>query len=43
MSRTESTSNSITFSVINEYGKGAVVEAETVFRPVSDVAIQVVL
>ena len=30
--------NSITFTLINEYGKDAGVEIESVFRPVSDVA-----
>ena len=36
-------SNAITFRVINEYGKGAVVEIKTVFCPVFYVASQVVL
>ena len=31
-------SNSITFTVINEYGKGAAVEIESIFRPVYHVA-----
>ena len=30
--------NSITFTVINRYGKGVVVEISTVFGPVYDVA-----
>ena len=33
-------SNSITFTVINEFGKGAVIEIETVFWPVYHVACQ---
>ena len=28
-------SNSITFTVINEYGKGAAVEIESIFRPLT--------
>ena len=36
-------SNSITFTVINEYGKGAAVEIESVFRPVYHVACREVL
>ena len=31
-------SNSITFTVINQYGKGAGVKIESVFRPVYHVA-----
>ena len=33
-------SNSITFTLINEYGKGAVVEIETALWPVYHVACQ---
>ena len=33
MSLTGALCNSITFKVINEYGKGAAVEIESVFRP----------
>ena len=43
MSLRETLSNSITFTLINEYGKGAVVEIETVFWPVYHVACQVAL
>ena len=39
----ETLPNSVTFIVINEYGKGAVVDIETVFRPVYHVARQGVL
>ena len=43
MSLTKTLSNSITFTIINEYGKGTFVEIETVFRPVYHVASEVVL
>ena len=43
MSLTDTLSNSITFTLINEYGKGVVVEIESVFRPVYHVACQRVL
>ena len=33
-------SNSITFTVINEYGKGGAIEIQTVFWPVYNVACQ---
>ena len=36
-------SNSITFKAINEYGKGAAVETESVFPPVYHVACGEVL
>ena len=39
----ETLSNSITFTVVNEYGKGAVLDIETVFWPVYQVACQGVL
>ena len=39
----QSLPNSITFTVMNKYGKGAVVEIETVFQPVYNVACQGVL
>ena len=40
MSLRETVSNSITLTMINEYGKGAVVESETVFWPVYNVDCQ---
>ena len=43
MSVTETLSNSITFTLINESSKGAVVETESVFRPVYQLASQRVL
>ena len=43
MSLKETLSNSITFTVINEYGKVAVIEIQTVFWPVYHVAYQEVL
>ena len=43
MSLRETLSNTITLTVMNEYGKGAVVEIETVFGPVYHVACQGVL
>ena len=42
MSLTETLSDSITFNVINEFGKGAVVEIEIVFWRIYHVACQVV-
>ena len=36
-------SNSITFKLLNQYGKGAGVKAESVFRPVHHVACQGVI
>ena len=38
MSLTETLSNSITLTVVNEYDKGPVVEIESVFRPVDHLA-----
>ena len=38
MSLTVTFANSITFTVIDEYGKGASVEIESVFRPIYQVA-----
>ena len=43
MSLAETLYNSITFTVVNKYGRGAVVETETVFRRVYHVAFEVVL
>ena len=43
MSLTETLFNSITFTVINEFGKGAAVEIETVFWPVYHIACQRIL
>ena len=43
MSITEILSKSLTFTLINEYGKGTFVEIESVFRPVNHVAFQVIL
>ena len=43
MSLTETLSNSKTFTLINEFGKGVVVEIESVFRPAYHVASQLIL
>ena len=43
MSLRETPSNSITYTPINEYGKGAAIEIKAVFGPVYQVSCQVVL
>ena len=43
MSLKEIFSNVITFTVINNYGEGAVIQIPTVFRPISHVVCRRVL